>query len=238
METPAPPECMTCLGDAYRVSWMEDSETHNLHKETIKQQYEVVKARTAPPNDSNIGSHVMEYGNKTFKDDKLFLYQGFYPVKSSITNRPLLSPSLKGAINQRDVDILFMWKKYEQLNVGSEEKQRALTEVKETVLHRKHLDSSIDFIGKLVFGFEGPSVLEATKGPGQPLVDYWDCLKMMVRDFESRCGSLTQYGTKHMRAFTNICNNGVSETEKEASISACGSYNMGKWSPPVLGHSA
>ncbi|XP_044412275.1 vacuolar-processing enzyme beta-isozyme 1 [Triticum aestivum] len=108
METPAPPECMTCLGDAYRVSWMEDSETHNLQKETIKQQYEVVKARTAPPNDSNIGSHVMEYGNKTFKDDKLFLYQGFYPVKSSITNRPLLSPSLKGAINQRDVDILFM----------------------------------------------------------------------------------------------------------------------------------
>ena len=24
----------------------------------------------------------MEYGNKTFKDDKLFLYQGFYPAKS------------------------------------------------------------------------------------------------------------------------------------------------------------
>ena len=56
-----------------------------------------------------------------------------------------------------------------------------LREVKETVLHRKHLDSSIDFIGKLVFGFEkGPSVIEATKGPGQPLVDDWDCLKTMV----------------------------------------------------------
>ena len=106
-----------------------------------------------------------------------------------------------------------------------------LREVKETVLHRKHLDSSIDFIGKLVFGFEGPSVLEATKGPGQPLVDYWDCLKMMVRDFESRCGSLTQYGTKHMRAFTNICNNGVSETEKEASISACGQLQHGEVEP-------
>ena len=60
-----------------------------------------------------------------------------------------------------------------------------------------------------------------------------------MRVFESQCGSLTQYGTKHMRAFTNICNNGVSETEmKEASISACDSYNIGKWSPLVLGHSA
>ena len=165
---------------------------------------------------------------------------------------------------------------YEQLNGGSEEKQRALTEIKETVLHRKHLDSSIDFIGKLVFGFEkGPSVLDAARGSGQPLVDDWDCLKTMVsvtfpylkshkyatpctlsasgwtysvvctdancqvRVFESQCGSLTQYGMKHMRAFANICNNGVSEAEmKEASISACDDYDMGKWSPLVRGHSA
>ncbi|VAH49956.1 unnamed protein product [Triticum turgidum subsp. durum] len=212
MEVPPPSEYKTCLGDAYSVSWMEDSETHNLKKETIKQQYEVVKARTAPRNESSIGSHVME----------------------------LLRPSLKGAINQRDADILFMWKKYEQLNGGSEEKQRALREIKETVLHRKHLDSSIDFIGKLVFGFEkGPSVLDASRGSGQPLVDDWDCLKMMVRVFESQCGSLTQYGMKHMRAFANICNNGVSEAQmKEASISACDDYNMGKWSPLVRGHSA
>ncbi|KAI5013962.1 hypothetical protein ZWY2020_055352 [Hordeum vulgare] len=240
MEIPPPPEYCTCLGDAYSVSWMEDSETQDLKKESIKQQYEVVKARTAPRNESSIGSHVMEYGDKTFKEDMLFLYQGFDPAKSSIRNRPLPMPSLKGAINQRDADILFMWRKYEKLNAGSEEKQRALREVKETVLHRKHLDSSIDFIGKLVFGFDkGPSVLQAARGSGQPLVDDWDCLRTMVRVFESQCGSLTQYGTRHMRAFANICNNGVSEAEmKEASISACNGYDMGKWNPLVLGHSA
>lgn len=71
---------------------------------------------------------------------------------------------------------------YEQLNGGSEEKHRALRDIKETVLHRKHLDSSIDFIGKLVFGFDkGPSMLQAARGSGQPLVDDWDCLKRMVR---------------------------------------------------------
>ena len=48
---------------------------------------------------------------------------------------------------------------YEQLDGLSEEKPRVLKEIKETVAHRKHLDSSIDFIGKLVFGFEkGPSI--------------------------------------------------------------------------------
>ena len=70
---------------------------------------------------------------------------------------------------------------YEQLNGGSEEKQKVLRELKETVVHRKHLDNSIDFIGKVLFGFEnGPSTLEAPRSSGQPLVDDWDCLKRMV----------------------------------------------------------
>uniref|UniRef100_A0ACD6AL39 Uncharacterized protein n=1 Tax=Avena sativa TaxID=4498 RepID=A0ACD6AL39_AVESA len=145
-----------------------------------------------------------------------------------------------GVINQRDADIFFMWKRYEQLNAGSEEKLRALKEIKETVAHRKHLDTSVDFIGKLVFGFEkGPSMLRAPRSSGQPLVDDWDCLKRMVRVFESHCGSLTQYGMKHTRAFANMCNNGVSDTEmKEASAGVCGGYNSARWSPLVLGYSA
>ena len=71
----------------------------------------MVKARTAPPNESSIGSHVMEYGDKTFKGDMLFLYQGFDPAKSYSSYFRQRLPSLKGAINQRDADILFMWKK-------------------------------------------------------------------------------------------------------------------------------
>ncbi|KAM0880579.1 hypothetical protein ACQ4PT_033478 [Festuca glaucescens] len=235
---PPPHEYLTCLGDVYSVSWMEDSETHNLKKEAIKDQYEAVKKRTSSSNNLT-GSHVMEYGDKTFKDEKLFLYQGFDPANVNNTNR-LPLPSLEGAINQRDADILFMWKRYEQLDGGSEEKLRVLKKIKETVAHRKHLDSSINFIGKLVFGFEkGPSVLEAPRSSGQPVVHDWDCLKRMVRVFESHCGSLTQYGMKHMRAFANLCNNGVSEAEmKEASVGACGGYISAKWSPLVLGHSA
>jgi legumain len=129
---------------------------------------------------------------------------------------------------------------YEQLNGGSEEKLMALREIKETVQHRKHLDSSIDFIGRLVFGFEnGPKMLEAVRASGEPLVDDWDCLKRMVRIFESQCGSLTQYGMKSMRAFANICNSGISEAKmRESSISACGGYNPGRWSPLAQGHSA
>jgi legumain len=41
--SPAPPqEFETCLGDLYSVAWLEDSEIHNLNKETLEDQYEMV----------------------------------------------------------------------------------------------------------------------------------------------------------------------------------------------------
>ncbi|KAF4356332.1 hypothetical protein G4B88_001207 [Cannabis sativa] len=76
MEPPPPPEYITCLGDLYSVAWMEDSQGHNLKRETIKQQYEMVKERTANANDFvNGGSHVMEYGSSSIRAEKLYLYQ-------------------------------------------------------------------------------------------------------------------------------------------------------------------
>jgi legumain len=67
------------------------------------------------------------------------------------------------------------------LHEKSKERVNVLREISETVRHRKHLDSSMDFIGKLLFGYEnGPSVLQAVRPYGKPLVDDWDCLKRMV----------------------------------------------------------
>ncbi|KAL0296182.1 UNVERIFIED_CONTAM: Vacuolar-processing enzyme [Sesamum radiatum] len=77
MDPPPPPEYITCLGDLYSVAWMEDSESHNLKRETVEQQYQQVKDRTSNFNTYNAGSHVMEYGNKSIKSEKLCLYQGF-----------------------------------------------------------------------------------------------------------------------------------------------------------------
>lgn len=58
--------------------------------------------------------------------------------------------------------------------------------------------------------------------------------------FEKECGSLTQYGMKHMRAFANICNSGVSQVDmEEACSAACGGRDIvRRWHPMVLGYSA
>ncbi|RRT44549.1 hypothetical protein B296_00043676 [Ensete ventricosum] len=130
--------------------------------------------------------------------------------------------------------------KYERLDESSEDKRRIFMEITETMMHRTHLDRSIDLIGKLIFGSNsGPAILRAVRPSGQTLVDDWDCLKSMVRVFESHCGSLTQFGMKHMRAFANICNGGISrEAMEEASVSVCGNYNSAMWSSSMRGYSA
>ncbi|KAK9103203.1 hypothetical protein Sjap_020457 [Stephania japonica] len=240
MDPPPPPEYVTCLGDLYSIAWLEDSETHNLKKETLKQQYKTVKFRTSNGKTYNAGSHVMEYGNKSIKAETLNLYQGFDPANAEADSNKLSPIRLIEAVNQRDADLLFMWHRYKQLEEGSSEKAEVLKQIAETTMHRNRLDASIQLIGKLLFGPQrGAKIISAVRKPGLPLVDDWECLKTMVRAFEFRCGSLTQYGMKHMRAFANICNNGIpKEAMEEACMAACGAYNSQIWSPERGGYSA
>ncbi|KAL0283202.1 UNVERIFIED_CONTAM: Vacuolar-processing enzyme [Sesamum angustifolium] len=240
MDPPPPPEYITCLGDLYSVAWMEDSESHNLKRETVEQQYQQVKDRTSNFNTYNAGSHVMEYGNKSIKSEKLCLYQGFDPATENMPpNGNHLKPHMD-VVNQRDADLLFLWERYKRLDDGAKEKSELFKLITDTMLHRKHVDDSIDIIGVLLFGPEnGPSMLKSVRDRGLPLADDWDCLKSMVRLFEAHCGSLTQYGMKHMRAFANICNSGVSSADMEdACMAACPRQESIGWSPLITGYSA
>ncbi|KAK9198461.1 hypothetical protein WN944_013645 [Citrus x changshan-huyou] len=234
MDPSPPPEYITCLGDLYSVAWMEDSETHNLKRETINQQYQAVKERTSNFNNYNSGSHVMEYGNTSVKSEKLYLYQGFDPASANFPPNKLL-PDQMGVVNQRDADLLFMWHMYKNAAEGSEKKSEMLKQITETMRHRKHLDASIDMIGVILFGPDkGSRILNSVRARGLPLVDDWQCLKSMVRVFETHCGLLTQYGMKHMRAFANICNSGVSQAlMEETSEAACSGNELRQWHPAI-----
>lgn len=244
MEPSPPLEYDTCLGDLYSVAWMEDSEVHNTMKETLDQQYQVVKERTSNHHTYGMGSHVMQYGDIPISEDPLSLYIGFDPANANVTFENSLPQYLKEknatAINQRDADLLYLWQKYKRSKPDSTEKLEAQQELIESMTHRLHLDKSINFIGKLLFGSEmGTTVLKAVRPSGQPLVDDWDCLKTMVRTFESHCGLLSQYGMKHMRALANICNNGVSvDTMAEVSTEACTKIPPEKWKSLQVGYSA
>ncbi|XP_021716668.1 vacuolar-processing enzyme-like [Chenopodium quinoa] len=235
-----PLEYDTCLGDLYSVSWIEDSERHNLLTESLKQQYELVKTRTATS--PFYGSHVMQFGDTELKQDLLYLYMGTNPANENFTyvDDNSLHPSSSKSVNQRDADLIHFWNKFRNAPEGSPRKFQAQKQFTEVMSHRVHLDDSIKLVGKLLFGIEkGLYVLQTVRPTGQPLVDDWNCLKTMVRTFEKHCGSLSQYGMKHMRSIANICNAGITADQMaEASAQACPNFPSGPWSSVHRGFSA
>ncbi|KAK1313982.1 hypothetical protein QJS10_CPA06g00933 [Acorus calamus] len=241
-DTPGPPpEFDTCLGDLYSVAWMEDSDVHNLRTETLKQQYHLVKDRTSNQGSYYYGSHVMQFGDIDLNIEKLFFYIGSNPANDNATfieDNSLPSPSK--AVNQRDADLLYFWNKFRKAPEGSPKKLKAQKLLFDVMAHRLHVDNSVELIGKLLFGSEkAPEVLKTVRPAGQPLADDWDCLKSMVRSFETHCGSLSQYGMKHMRSLANICNAGVKkEVMAEVSAQACVRVPPTPWSSVHRGFSA
>ena len=69
---------------------------------------------------------------------------------------------------------------YKQLEDGSGKKVKILKEFMEILTHRMHLDCSVEDIGGVLFGPQGPSILKAKRPLGRALVDDWGCLKAMV----------------------------------------------------------
>nr|AWD84475.1 asparaginyl endopeptidase 2 [Petunia x hybrida] len=234
-----PPEYQTCLGDLYSVSWMEDSEKHDLQTETLGMQYELVRRRTAN-SFPFASSHVMQYGDLKLRDDPISLYMGTNPANytySFLDENSLLSSK---PVNQRDADLLHFWEKFLKARQGSARKLEAQKQLTEAMTHRMHIDDSITLVGKLLFGIEkGTEELTRVRPSGEPLVDDWDCLKSFVGTFETYCGSLSQYGLKYMRAIANICNASIKvEQMAKASAQACVDVPSNSWDSLDEGFSA
>ena len=189
-----PPEYDTCLGDLYSISWMEDSDVHNLRTESLKQQYDLVKKRTAAQDSYSYGSHVMQYGSLDLNAQQLFLYIGSNPANNNTTFVEDNSvPSFSRAVNQRDADLVYFWRRYQKLAESSPEKNDARKQLLEMMSHRTHIDNSVKLIGNLLFGSaDGSMVLKTVRPAGEPLVDDWSCLKSTVRLYLTLLGHLSK----------------------------------------------
>eukprot|EP00252_Welwitschia_mirabilis_P013943 TRINITY_DN3089_c0_g1_i12.p1 TRINITY_DN3089_c0_g1~~TRINITY_DN3089_c0_g1_i12.p1 ORF type:complete len:232 (+),score=15.39 TRINITY_DN3089_c0_g1_i12:212-907(+) len=180
-----PPDYDTCLGDLYSVGWMEDSEAHNTVKETLQDQYIVVKERTSNHHTYSMGSHVMQYGDTKLSAEALSVFMGFDPANANATFQDAFPKSFKSkhieAVDQRDADLLYLWQRYRKSRPSTSDKVEAQEELAKAISYRTSLDRSIELLGKLLFGAEaGPSILKNVRARGEPLVDDWGCLKRMV----------------------------------------------------------
>ncbi|XP_073224335.1 vacuolar-processing enzyme gamma-isozyme-like [Cicer arietinum] len=230
---PPPPYYNVCLGDLYSISWLEFSDFYDRANKTLHDQYDVTWFRTLFTGEEYM-SHVMPYGNMTMNEDLLETYLGrAKPARANDNyhfNRTTTHEHSNKRFNtttrlvsQQDAHLLYLNLKLEKAPDDSMDKSKAQIELDDEISHRKHDDQSVYLIWKLLFGEDTPSTMMANlRSVGQPLVDDWDCLRMLKNTYEHHCGVLSHYGLKYMQAFANMCNDGISKKQMIAAASqAC-----------------
>jgi len=103
-----------CLGDLFSVTWMGDSEEHDLTQESLDDQFDTLFT-TVGGNDPNSRHHsqVMQWSDTTFTSDHVSDFIG-----SAGTAEESTSPD-KGTLNGRHLDLASMYSSY-QLQGNSE----------------------------------------------------------------------------------------------------------------------
>jgi len=100
----------TYLGDVFSVNWMEDSDKENLQKESLKQQYVIVRKETNT-------SHVMQYGDLGFDPLKVSQFMGAKNPRRTFAPKA----SKADAVSQKEVYMRVLRSKVE--NAASDEEK-------------------------------------------------------------------------------------------------------------------
>jgi len=75
---------------------------------------------------------------------------------------------------------------------GSKDKLKAQNELDAEIAHRKHVDHNIHLIRNILFG-EKKSSMSDFRSTDQPLVDDWNCLKILVRKITQNIISIATF---------------------------------------------
>ncbi|XP_013783249.1 legumain-like [Limulus polyphemus] len=182
-------ERRTYLGDVYSVKWMEDSDQEQLTKETLQQQFLMVKKETNT-------SHVQEYGDLTIGKMHVSEFQG----KKSV---PLnYSPKIPlDAVPSEDVPLAILQRRLAK--AGVEEKPKLQEEFNRLTQNRNFLKSRMmELI--LLLGHE-EDVMNIWNEHSE--LTEFDCYYKLLEYFHDECFDITlnQYTLRYLYLLVNMC---------------------------------
>uniref|UniRef100_A0A7N0V2H5 legumain n=1 Tax=Kalanchoe fedtschenkoi TaxID=63787 RepID=A0A7N0V2H5_KALFE len=218
------PELDNYLGDSYSVSWMEDSEAHDLGKETLDEQYQGVKKRTGNSSEFGDISHVMLYGTKKLGRNTVSDFFGSHQKKkTSVFDWKTEPSSMLPLVPQHEVKLYLLRQKYLRAAKGSAEMRGAKKQLDNEIFHRERADRTLKQIINALFVSQNASTINVRRTYGKPIVDDWDCFKSMAKTYEKHCGKVSTYGIQYTREMAKMCNTGI-RVEQLASIASvvCG----------------
>uniref|UniRef100_T1K720 legumain n=1 Tax=Tetranychus urticae TaxID=32264 RepID=T1K720_TETUR len=186
------PKFGTCLGDEYSVAWLEDSDSHDLTKETLAQQFQDVVKQTTQ-------STPQQFGQKSLASLEVGQFQG---VKASRKIYAVRHSS--DSVNARDVPLVMLDRKIISTNDAAE---AAVLEKKLQTLiaGRRFLEVSIKKIISQLCSNGYCSDAQQVLSTRRPLFNHATYSKV-TKKFQSSCLNLGihAHGMKFMYAFANI----------------------------------
>jgi legumain len=183
----------SCLGDLYSVTWMEDTELLDPSVETLETQFNTVLTETSL-------SHVMEYGQTTFKQEVVGDFQGDLDIPMAKIFNRLVSKAKQAkrshlrqtfTVDSRNAKLASLYG-----NVMHNPSHNAHLELQEEITHRMKVDHIWEkIVGKIDFDQEFH------------LPRNFPCLKALVNTYQTSCGAFSDYSLKYVKFLVNECEN-------------------------------
>uniref|UniRef100_G3MM08 legumain n=1 Tax=Amblyomma maculatum TaxID=34609 RepID=G3MM08_AMBMU len=188
------------LGDLYSVNWMEDSDREDLRKESLNDQFSIVKKET------NM-SHVMVYGDPSIGKLSVSEFQGDKAAK------PIVLPKAPHAVvSSRDVPVASLRNKLAKaMDVAVRDSLRR--KLQRVLRNRFFLKEKVTEIADFVTQGKGNNVGFVMKAKTR--LTNFDCYENVVRYFSDKCFKLSKnpYALEHLRVFVNLCESGYKSSE-------------------------
>lgn len=169
----------TCLGDLFSVNWMADSE--NNMKETLEQQYDIVKKKTNK-------SHVMQYGQvKLFDPLSVSEFQSASKImiQPNSHSHEALELGERGSVNARDAKLHMLYQMYLQ-NSSRDSGEALMQEIKVRNMFRErsiHIVSHVLGDDSLAHAF-----IDSPQRDGRIDWTHATCHEAVVDRFGAVCG--------------------------------------------------
>jgi len=201
-------ELKSCLGDLYSINWMENSDELGMNQ-TLSEQFDIVLKKTSK-------SHVMEYGDKSFKSDPIGYYQG----GPGFFEAPLLGRTeterKSSDVSSRDIPLHLAYYEYlrtDKRDVAAMAKNAA--ELQAVVASRLAADQMFTGLTQMVAGENGQTLL-AADATTEATLACDKCCASVHNAMQEFCGGYDDYSMQYVRVVVNLCE----EIEQDADMTA------------------
>jgi len=189
----------SCLGDLFSVNWMEDDDAKDTTKETLEQQWEVVKQKTNK-------SKVMQWSDLSFKNDFVSEFVG---SKGMILHADVSAANENwpdSSVSARELDLNRWYHLYNHAETG-EERQKMGVELQKELLAQQRAESAYRRFAEVAYPGDEEAQKAARRLRHKP--DYFECETDAHKAFAKYCQGMfdanSAFALQFHQVVVNVC---------------------------------